>query len=113
MKRSEILAEFQVDEHGIIRSPGKFEGEMLYAPHFAEFYGSGEMVGVDEDDNSELYDVSPEDRAEFPEIDADTVAIVTWESDQGFFYCRELTAAELADLRAELESEQSEDAGEA
>lgn len=57
---------FTVDAHGIIRTPGKFEGEMIYVPHFWEAYLNG---GADRDDGSVLgFDVTPEDRAEYPEI---------------------------------------------
>lgn len=34
MNRQEILDRYKVNEHGIITSPGKFEGEMLYAPYY-------------------------------------------------------------------------------
>ena len=30
MTRAEVLGQYHVDERGVIRSPGKFEGEMVY-----------------------------------------------------------------------------------
>ena len=66
MKRAEVLKDYRVDERGVIRSPGKFEGEMLYVPHFWEAYLDG---GADRDDGTTLgFDVTAEDKREFPEL---------------------------------------------
>jgi hypothetical protein len=32
MNRAEVLAAYDVNPWGLIKSPGKFEGEMLYVP---------------------------------------------------------------------------------
>lgn len=34
MTRKEIAETYKVDERGVIRSPGKFEGEPIYVPYF-------------------------------------------------------------------------------
>lgn len=86
MKRSEILSDYNVDEQGIIRSPGKFEGEMLYAPHFYEFANEGEITDTMEDGwgfFASILDVTDDDLREFPELTGITrVGIV--EHDNGF-----------------------------
>lgn len=51
MTRGDIIATYNVDERGIIRSPGKFEGEQVFAPYFWEAYLDG---GADEDDGNVL-----------------------------------------------------------
>ena len=90
MTRQEIEKEYKINEHGIICSPGKFEGEMLYAPYFYEIIMDG---GADETDYPEGEDgspvdtffITPEDIKEFPELDGCT-KIECFESEQGFFY---------------------------
>ena len=66
MTRAEVLGAYRVDDRGRIRSPGKFEGEMLYVPHFWESYLDGM---ADRDDGTTLgFDVTAEDKQEFPEL---------------------------------------------
>lgn len=66
MKRSDILEQYRVDQRGIIRDPGKFEGEMLYVPYF---WDAGLNGMADRDDGSVLgFDLTAEDKAEFPEL---------------------------------------------
>jgi hypothetical protein len=88
MKRAQIIAEYQVDEHGLIRSPGKFEGEMVYVPALwdATLNGEADYIGEDENDNAMRIGLTDEDRAEFPELGAAKSAIL-WESESGFVYC--------------------------
>jgi len=38
MTREQITSEYNIDDNGIIRNPGKFEGEMLYVPYFWDAY---------------------------------------------------------------------------
>jgi len=84
MTRDEITNEYNVDENGIIRSPGKFEGEMVYAPYFWDAYLNGM---ADNDDGEVLtFNINDEDRAQFPEL-ADVKAIDLINTDQGFVYC--------------------------
>lgn len=65
MNRATIEAEYAI-ESGIIRSPGKFEGEAVYVPYFWDAYLNG---FADRDDGTILgFDVTAEDRAMFPEL---------------------------------------------
>lgn len=99
MTREEILKEYTVDEAGCITTPGKFEGEMLYAPYFYEAVmdGCGEDVydqdGEEYEESSLLYtrlDIHPEDRTEFPELDPTTTEVLVYPSDQGFVHVEEV-----------------------
>lgn len=64
-ERAEIEQQYRVQD-GRVRSPGKFEGEMIYVPHF---WGSFLDGGADDDDGEVLtFRVTPEERAAFPEI---------------------------------------------
>lgn len=66
MTRTEILQEYTVypESPDIIRSPGKFEGCMIYVPYFWNAYLNG---FADRDDGTVLkFKITPEDRKEFP-----------------------------------------------
>jgi hypothetical protein len=66
MTRQDILDQYKVDDRGIIRSPGKFEGEMLYVPYFWDAFLNG---CADRDDGKVLgFDVTADDKKEFPEL---------------------------------------------
>ena len=41
MTRQETMEAYDVNEHGTITSPGKFEGEPIFAPHFWDIGLSG------------------------------------------------------------------------
>ena len=90
MTRSEILENYHV-ENGIIQSPGKFEGEMLYAPYFYDHWLNG---GSDEDHENDsgcfvsVFFISDEDVREFPEL-AEVREIRLWEDDSGFVHLDE------------------------
>jgi hypothetical protein len=89
MTRQEILDSFDVDEHGIIQSPGKFEGEMVYAPHYYSLImdGCADETEYDDDDTPiDYFDVSSEDTKEFPELKG-VKRLVCFEDSSGFFYC--------------------------
>lgn len=80
MKRSEIEASYRV-EGGIIRSPGKFEGEAVYVPHFWKIGLEG---FADRDDGKVWgFDLTDEDKAEFPELKGRRT-IKLLERDDGF-----------------------------
>ena len=65
MTRAEIELAYKV-VNGRIVSPGKFEGEMIYVPHFWEIFLDG---FADRDNGNVLgFDVSAEDKKEFPEL---------------------------------------------
>jgi hypothetical protein len=100
MTRAEILSQFTVDERGTIRDPGKFEGEPVYVPAFYDAYMNG---CPDDDIDGVLYfDVTPEDVAEFPELQG--VGTVTlYVGDDGFVNS---ATHEEAGFRADSEEEE-------
>jgi hypothetical protein len=86
MKREEILRQYKVHKSGVIESPGKFEGEMLYVPYFWEDCLAGEA----DDDIWEpggfqvsVVRIIQEDRDAFPEL-GKVHTIHLWEDEQGF-----------------------------
>lgn len=82
MTRTEILNSYDVDKYGIIRSPGKFEGEMIYVPHYWDAYLRG---FADRDDGRVLgFDITKEDRAEFPELEERQRTVKLDQRDDGF-----------------------------
>jgi len=81
MKRHEIEDLFRIED-GIIRSPGEFQGQALYLPHFWDRFMDG---GADEDvDDSDLVSctVTVEDAMEFPELNVGQV-VRFYEDDRG------------------------------
>ncbi len=86
MTRTEILRDYNVDSGGVIRSPGKFEGEYLYVPYFWDLFLNG---CADEDDGDVLrFNVTEKDRMEFPEL-TDVHTVTLTECEQGFVSCSE------------------------
>lgn len=89
MKRVDIEKEYKVDEYGLIRNPGKFEGECLYTPYFWDFVMNGveDRYYFDEDGTpvSEFL-VTKEDIDEFPELEGVRIVAIR-EDDVGFVYC--------------------------
>jgi hypothetical protein len=82
MTRQEILDDYTVDASGVIRNPGKFEGEMIYVPYFWDLYLDG---SADSDNGKVLgFKITPEDRIMFPELPKRKRTIRLAESDQGF-----------------------------
>lgn len=96
MTRDEILAAYKVDANGIIRSPGKFEGEMLYVPYFWDMalQGFSNMEFDDEDNRTDAFTINADDRALFPEL-GDAARIELFESEQGFVYTQTFDANEV------------------
>ncbi len=83
MTRQELTNQYELDPHGIIASPGKFEGEPLYVPYYWQCYLDGM---ADSDDGKILYfDVTDDDRKEFSEL-AEVKTVELWESDNGFVF---------------------------
>jgi len=80
MKREEIETKYKV-ENGVIHSPGIFEGEAVYVPHFWEAFLDGM---ADRDDGEVLgFDVTAEEKKEFPELKRRRT-VKLWQSDDGF-----------------------------
>jgi len=89
MKRDEVKRQYRVDENGVIRSPGKFEGEMLYVPHFWEAYLDG--MADDDDGTWMKFNVDEGDRREYPELQGvRTVKLRT--DDSGFVHSQVIGA---------------------
>ena len=86
--RHEILKRYDVDDAGRITSPGKFEGEMLYAVYYWEWMLNGDGENMEDDDGTEytVFDVAPEDRVLFPEIPNSIYKVALFEDSQGFVY---------------------------
>ncbi len=81
MDRTEILKAYDVSPSGRIKSPGKFEGEMLYVPYFWDAYLNG-MVDFDDGRVMGFY-ITKEDKLMFPELKRKrTVKLL--ERDDGF-----------------------------
>ncbi len=82
MTRQEIIKGYTVDQNGIIRSPGKFEGEMLYVPHFYEIWNDG--FADTGNGTKASFKVTQEDREMFPEIPKRKRTVRLCEDGQGF-----------------------------
>ena len=81
MDRQYILSTFRVDRQGIIRSPGRFEGERLYVPYFWDAYLQGL---ADRDDGRVVtFSITDQDRQEFPELKGKR-SIKFYQRDDGF-----------------------------
>jgi len=81
MDRQYILSTFKIDQEGIIRSPGRFEGERLYVPYFWDAY----LQGLADRDDGKIFgfDITEQDRREFPELKGKR-AITFYQRDDGF-----------------------------
>ena len=66
-----------------VSSPGKFEGEPRYVPHFYDHYMNGGADRYEDDGHILGFDITAEDKALFPELKRRrTVKLV--ETDSGF-----------------------------
>ena len=82
--RKGVMDQYEVDQDGLIRSPGKFEGQMLYVPYLWEIYLNG---GAAEDDGEVVtIEIDHEDEIHFPELAGITHAYLE-QSDSGFVSC--------------------------
>ena len=81
MTRQEIERQYKV-ANGVIRSPGQFEGEMIYVPHYWDIF----MNGFADRDNGTIigFDITPEDRNEFPELGKRRRTVKLYQRDDGF-----------------------------
>ena len=88
MTRQNVFSDYVVI-NGVIKSPGKFEGQPLYAPYFWDLMleGGGFTYENEEEGVVETeFVVEQGDLDEFPELkDYDRVYI--WDDDQGFVHC--------------------------
>jgi hypothetical protein len=80
MTRQQLEDEYDV-RNGRIRSPGKFEGEMIYVPFYWDVFLNG---CADNDDGRRLvFKVTREDKDQFPELRRRR-SVVLIEDEQGF-----------------------------
>jgi hypothetical protein len=102
MTREEIETEFDV-VNGVIRSPGKFESEAVYAPYFYEISldGTGEELSFMQDGCGEyvcLVEIDESDAEIFDnEAEANSKYALLIENDQGFVSCKLITTEAEAD----------------
>jgi hypothetical protein len=83
--RQSVLDHYKV-ENGRIVSPGKFEGEPIYAPYFYEDSLNG---GWDYVSPGHFKDeITKADRVAFPEIPKRKRVVHLYETDDGFVYIR-------------------------
>lgn len=82
MIRSDIERDYNV-VNGVIRSPGKFEGEPVYVPYYWNVYLEG---FASSDDGKVLsFTVEPEERWMFPELKGRRVVKLRCD-DSGFVW---------------------------
>lgn len=103
MTRDEIMAAYHV-ENGIIRSPGKYEAEPIYAPYFHNEMADDTLYWPD-DGKVDIHLLNADDYALWPEIGEHNVAVTVEESDQGFVTCTPHTQAELDNLHQDHDHE--------
>lgn len=99
MNRNFIMAHFTIDQDGIIRTPGKYEGEPLYVPYFWAQNDSADDQVQDEGVPVDIFKVTADDRLSFPEL-ADIAVVTLWEREDGFVCSRQFTAREWSDFGA-------------
>lgn len=89
--REIIKSQYEVGIDGVIKSPGKFEGEMIYAPYFYDLWNSGcydDLEYGSESGESAIFRITRDDLKMFPEIGT-AQELIVWEDSTGFVYCRE------------------------
>jgi len=81
--RAAIEKDYKISREGIIKSPGKFEGEMIYMPYFFGVFMEGGADGEDERGRITV-SVSKEDRLIFPELGKTRKHVIFNVDDYGF-----------------------------
>ena len=84
----ELQAEYTTDKNGIIRNPGKFEGETLATPYFYDIMLNGE---------GHVIELSAEDHTIF-DIESKYNFVVVLESVSGFVSLAYRTTRERAEI---------------
>lgn len=106
MTRHDILKTYTV-ENGRILDPGKFEGEMIYAPYFYDaVLNGGSDDSIDEHNGSvtDVFIIRKDDLAEFPELNG-VYAMLVNECSNGFAYCSAVSKAELDAIMQDIDLE--------
>ena len=103
ISKLEVYAQYEVDEWGCIKSPGKFQGESWIAPIVYDWYMNGDRGEEVPDSDSEypeesfmsIYTLDPITRTILEMDDQPEVYALTLDvSEQGFVYVGKLTRAE-------------------
>jgi hypothetical protein len=79
--------DYVTNDKGIITSPGKFEGEPHWLPHFYEYVLESCDDGLEALPNGimmSLFLITDEDRLKFPDFPADKCRLRIWCDTQGF-----------------------------
>jgi len=81
------LSGYDVDEHGVICSPGKFEGEPSYVLYFwmSVMDGCYDDEYFEDDISMSMFVFNADDIKLFPEL-REYERIVLWEDSQGFVH---------------------------
>lgn len=80
----DFLRQFSVDEHGVIQSPGKFEGEPIYVPYYWEMDGEDDEI-IGNDKLIRIFYVGEWEASQFPELSTSNV-VYLWEDELGFIH---------------------------
>ncbi|KKL51378.1 hypothetical protein LCGC14_2296090 [marine sediment metagenome] len=86
MNEPQVRIEYDINEYGLIQSPGKFEGEMLYAPHLYDVMLNGCLDQSEDDDSMGELTINQTDVDLFPDYFNLGDVYVLSECEQGFFY---------------------------
>ena len=90
---------YTVDSHGKITTPGRFEGEPLWVPHFNQVY-LDDLHTTEDVGGGLIFEVQPQDEEMFPDLKGHThVRLVC--TDDGFVYGAKYVTK--ADLPAEFD----------
>ena len=83
VNKSEVYAEFDVDEYGTIRTHGKFEAESWIAPIVYDWYGNGDRGEeiIDHEGNAKLIAAAP---ALLEAAEAALADIEAWMAEMGW-----------------------------
>jgi len=77
----DLRTSYETDVCDLITSPGKFEGEPIWAPYFWEEEPSFEDLGT----NTLFFILTEEERRLFPSLSS-AFAVYLWEDDNGFVW---------------------------
>lgn len=85
MTREQIYEDYNVDGNGVVRSPGKFEGEPAWAVYFWHVYLDDGCADAEDKDGRLYFDLRDEDKTVWPELRGYSTVTLE-ESEQGFVY---------------------------
>ena len=110
---ADVRAEYEVSDHGTIKSLGQFEGQPIWVPLAYEQLGGGGWSDEYTNPNTEQIEtawtqVNANDVMAWA-LDPDTVSVALEFSDQGFVSGEEMDAERWALFQARLETVEAED----